>query len=530
MLDVLIKNGTVIDGTGKPGFTSDVAIQNDWIVEIGTLPGAEARRVIDATGKVVCPGFVDMHSHTDYTLPVCPTVDNLVAQGITSAVTGNCGTSLAPLFAHNRAEIIPTLGILDGPLPWENWGDFGSYLAWLRGNGMGVNVIPLVGHNTLLKGVAGFGSEPVSIDQMKTMQTEIERAMEAGAHGVSTGLIYPPGSFTSTEELIEFTRPVGKCQGFYFSHIRNEAWLLLEAVEEAIQIGRETGANVEVSHFKAAFRENWDKASQALEKIDQARRAGARIHADMYPYTSGATYLKATIPDWAHDGGQKALLARLRSKEDRARIIETSKTEGFFRNIDWGTVIFAKAPRMPECEGHIITELAEAAHKAPWDWVMDALLETELDVESFFPFMSEENIRIQLGCSWMMLGTDAEGRPFSGPLTRGKNHPRGFGTFPRILGRYVREQHVLSLEDAIHKMTGMPAGFLRLQDRGLLRQGYKADLVIFDAATIMDHSDFVDPYQNNTGIYFVLVNGELAVDQGVLTGTRAGQIISFSQN
>ena len=528
MLDLLIKNGLVIDGTGKPGFTGDVAIQKNQIVEIGNLAGAQAQRVVDATDKVVCPGFVDMHSHTDYTLPVCPTVDNLVSQGITTAAIGNCGTSLAPLFSHNRAEIIPTLGVLDGPLPWENWGDFASYLAWLQGNGIGVNVIPLLGHNTLLKGVVGFRQEPASRNQMQTMHFEIECAMDAGAYGISTGLIYAPGSYASTEELIEFTRPVGKRQGFYFSHIRNEGWLLLEAVDEAIRIGQETGASVEISHFKAAYRENWNKATQALERISQARKSGIRVQADMYPYTSGATYLKTTIPDWAHDGGPKALLARLRSKEDRARIIETSKTQGFFRNVDWGTVVFAKAPKMPECEGHVVTELAESAHKTPWDWVMDALLETELDVESFFPMMSEENIKIQLGYPWMMIGTDAEGRPFSGPLTRGLNHPRGFGTFPRILGRYVRDQQVLSLEEAIHRMTGLPAEFLQLQDRGILGPGYKADLVIFDADTINDHSDFVNPYQNNTGIFYVLINGEFVVDQGGLSGKRAGQVIYFS--
>ncbi|MCX6053457.1 MAG: D-aminoacylase [Chloroflexi bacterium] len=530
MLDLIIKNGMVLDGSGKRGVLSDVAIQKDRIVEVGLLPGAEALRVVDARGQIVCPGFVDMHSHTDYTLPICPSADNLVSQGITTAVIGNCGTSLAPLFPENRAEIIPTLGVLDGPLPWDQWGDFSSYLSWQQQNGMGVNVVPLLGHNTLRKGIAGFGAAATNRAQMKRIQLEIERAMDGGAFGMSTGLIYPPGLFATTEELIDWTRPIGKRGGFYFSHIRNEAWLLLSAVDEAIRIGQETGARVEISHFKAAFRDNWDLAAQALERIDRAREEGVRVQADMYPYTSAATYLRTAIPDWAHDGGAKVLLARLRSKEERERIVETSKTEGFFRNLDWGTVIFAKAPRMPQCEGHLITELAEAAGKTPWNWVMDALIETELEVECFYPMISEDNLRLQLGIPWMMFGTDAEGRPFSGPLTRGLNHPRGFGTFPRILGRYVREEHVLTLEDAIHRMTGLPAEFLHLQDRGVIKAGVRADLVVFDAKGILDHSEYVSPYQKNSGIQSVLVNGQFAVDQGELTGVCAGEVIPFSKN
>jgi N-acyl-D-amino-acid deacylase len=525
MLDILIINGTVIDGTGKPRFRSNVAIQNDRIVEIGVLGGAEAQRVIDATGQVVCPGFVDMHSHTDYTLPISPTADNLVFQGITTAVVGNCGTSLAPLFPHNREVVIPSLGVLDGPLPWDEWGDFASYLSFQKKSGLGINIIPLVGQGTLRKGVVGFGSGQVSNDQIREMQSEIERAMDAGAYGVSTGLIYAPGSYANTAELIKLIEPVGKRHGFYFSHIRNEAWQLLEAVEEAIQIGKETGASVEVSHFKAAFEENWAKAAQALEMIERARNSGVRIQADMYPYTAGATYLSATIPEWAHDGGSEALLARLRSKADRALIIETSKTQGFFRNIDWSSVIFAKASKIPECEGRYVTELAESAHKKAWEWVMDALIETELDAEAVFFMVSEENLKLQLSYPWMMIGTDAEGRPFSGPLTRGLNHPRGFGTFPRVLGRYVRDQHVLALEDAVHRMTGLPAEFLNFQDRGVLRKEWLADLVIFDPETINDCADYSNPYQENMGISTVLVNGKFVLDNRVLTKICPGQII-----
>jgi N-acyl-D-amino-acid deacylase len=528
MLDILIRNGTVIDGSGKPSVRSDVAIQNDRIVDVGVLEGSEARRVIDATDQVVCPGFVDMHSHTDYTLLISPTADNLVFQGITTAVVGNCGTSLAPLFSPNREEVIPSLRVLDGPLPWEEWGDFASYLSFQQKTGVGINVIHLIGQGTLRKGIVGFGSELATDGQIQQMQTEIDRAMDAGAFGVSTGLIYAPGSYADTAELIKFTSPVGKRDGFYFSHIRDEAWNLLEAVEEAIEIGRKTGARVEVSHFKAAFRDNWGKAAQALEMIDQARNNGVMIQADMYPYTAGATYLSAAIPAWAHDGGSEVLLARLRSKQDRAEIIETSQTQGFFRNIDWESVIFAKASKMPECEGRYITELAESAHKSAWDWVLDALIETELDVEAVFFMVSEENLKLQLSYPWMMIGTDAEGRPFSGPLTRGLNHPRGFGTFPRILGRYVRDQHVLSLEEAVHRMTGLPAEFLKLNDRGLLNRGYKADLVIFDPETIQDRADYSNPYQENAGISTVLVNGKFVLDNRVLTKICPGQIISFS--
>jgi len=348
--------------------------------------------------------------------------------------------------------------------------------------------------------------------------------MEAGAFGLSTGLIYPPGSFASTGELVEVTRPVGEAEGIYFSHIRGEGDTLLEAITEAIEIGRKSGASVHISHYKAAGVDNWPKAAKGLELIDQARAEGLDVTADMYPYLAGSTSLIFLLPEWAHEGGKDAIAARLQDPATRQKMIHSMQTEGFFRSAAWDGILISDS-KNKEYIGRYISELAADAAKTPYDWVFDALIETEGEIGMILFMMSEDNVRMQLPHPVMMVGTDGVGLATTGPLSAGLPHPRNFGTFPRVLGHYVRDEKILTLENAIWKMCGYPAQRLGLKDRGLLKKGNKADLVVFDPATIADCASYTQPLQYPTGIEQVLVNGQAVIRDGKLAGTRPGKVL-----
>jgi len=526
MLDILIRNGWVVDGMGTPRRRADVAVTGDRIVEVGLLEGAQATMVLDAQGCVVTPGFVDMHSHADFTLPVLPTADSLVHQGITTAVIGQCGATPVPLLEETRAEVIATEQSEEVPLPYERWSTYRSYLEDLRQMGISVNVVPLVGQGMVREAVMGFTSAAPNEAQLAHMQAEVARAMEEGAIGISTGLIYPPGSYASTEEIIAVTKPVGERQGFYFSHIRGESEMLLEAVAEAIRIGRETGTAVEISHLKAAGRSNWHKAALALELIAQARAEGLDVSADMYPYLAGSSGLVAVLPEWAQEGGKNAIMKRLADPDVRQRMSAAMRSEGFFRFVEWDKVLIAGSPRRRAYEGRTIADLAAEAGKSAHEWVFDALLETELQMSSIAEYAIEDNLRLQLRHQAVMIGTDSHGRATEGALSKGLPHPRTYGTFARILSRYVREQQVISLEEAIHKAAGLPAQKLRWMDRGLIRRGYKADLVVFDPLTIADRATYAAPHQYPVGVHHVIVNGQLVIKDGLHTGARPGEVLS----
>jgi len=517
MLDILVRNGDVVDGSGSPRYKADVAVKNDRIVEIGPLAGSQARIVIDASGCVVTPGFVDMHSHADFSLPINPTADSMVHQGITTTVIGQCGSSPAPLLDETRQQVIAQKGTEETSLPWDEWSTFGSYLDYLGRIGTSLNFVPLLGQGTVRSGVVGFGATRPDEEQMSRMQREVVKAMESGAIGVSTGLIYPPGSFASTEELIAFTRPAGERGGFYFSHIRGEGETLLEAISEAIRIGRETGAAVQISHFKATGHDNWPKSAQALELIDRARDKGLDITADIYPYLASSTGLNALLPKWAREGGKEATLKRLANVETRQQIAAD------MRSFDWEKVYICKSPRNRAYEGHHVADLANESGQAPQDWTFDALAETEMDLSMIRFSMSEHNKEAELRHPMMMIGTDGSGLASTGPLSKGKPHPRSYGAFPRILGRYVREQAVISLEDAIWKMSGLPAQKLRWTDRGLIQKGHQADLVVLDPDTVADRATYQAPHQYPVGIHHVLVNGELVISNSVHTRARPGK-------
>lgn len=525
MLDVLIQNGLVVDGSGVPGHTAAVAVEGDRIAEVGRLATQQAETVIDASGCVVAPGFVDMHSHSDFTLPVNPTADSQAYQGITTVVVGMCGGSPVPLLEETREQMIARRATGAYSLPWEKWSTFQSYLEYLTDLGTSVNVVPLVGQGTVRAGVMGFVADRPTAKQMERMQAEAIKAMESGAVGLSTGLIYPPGSYASTEELISLTRPVGQRGGFYFSHIRGESHMLLDALTEAIRIGRETGAAVEIAHLKAAQRSNWDKAPLALELIDRARAEGLDVTADMYPYLAGSTGLVSMLPDWAHEGGKEAILERLRDEAVRREMAEAMRSSSQYRGVKWDEVLISRCPSRPDYEGRYVHELGAEAGISSHTWVFDALLEAELDASMIVFMMTEDNLKLQLRHPAVMIGTDGYGLATEGPLSKGVPHPRNYGTFPRVLGRYVREQRVIPLEEAIWKMTGLPAQKLRLPDRGLVKKGYKADLVVFDPDTVSDRATFERPHQYPVGVHHVVVNGKLVIHRGAHTGARPGSVL-----
>lgn len=525
MADILIKNGYVIDGSGSPRKLADVAVEGDQITHVGDLESMSAKTVINASGHVVSPGFVDMHSHADLSLPLLPTADSCVRQGITTAVVGNCGSSPAPLLDDTRADVIANLAVGNLPLPWGKWSSFGSYLDHLRSLGISMNIVPVVGANTIRMAVTKLSAEAPTRDQMRRMQLAVEQAMSEGAIGLSTGLIFPPGCYTTTEELIELTRPVGRRNGYYFSHIRGEEEGLLDAIREAIHIGRETRTAVHTAHFKARGKRNWHLSQPALELFDEARSQGIDVTCDMYPYLASFNSVVDMLPHWAKEGGKDAIRKRLLDTATRERIsaeiVRTEDADIFER------ILISTSPRRPQWEGHFIAQLARDAHRDPLTWMYEALLATDTDLTRIVFSMSEDNRKLELADPHMMIGSDGYALAAEGPTSRGKPHPRSFGTFPRILGHYVRQEQVLPLEDAVRKMTGLPASKLRWSDRGIVHEGFKADLVVFNPTTIIDTATYELPQQYPVGILHVIVNGALVVHSGKHTGARPGTILGL---
>jgi N-acyl-D-amino-acid deacylase len=525
MLDLLIKGGTVVDGTGAPGRRADVAIAGDRIEAVDVLPDAGAARVIDATGHVVAPGFVDMHSHADFVLPGLPTADSKVHQGFTLEVVGNCGASPAPLTAARRQDVIDTSGLTVPPLRWD-WTSFRSYLDGLTRQGLSINVAPLVGHGTVRLLVMGPGDARPTADQLRAMETEVRRAMDEGAFGLSTGLIYAPGVFADTDEIVGLARAAGEARGFYASHIRGEGETLLPAIAEAILVGRRAAIPVEISHLKATGRENWPKMAQAIELIEAARADGLDVTADMYPYPAGSTGLTALLPPWAHAGGREPLLARLSDPTDRARLLAALNGPGLARNAGWDGIVISGCPARTEYEGQTVARIAAGLGRPPGEAVLEILRQARADADMILFSMSEENVALGLRRPWVMIGSDGEGRAAHGPYGAGKPHPRNYGTCPRVLGHYVRDQGLLPLPEAIRKMTSLPAAKLGLRDRGRLERGAVADVVVFDPATVADTATFAEPHRYPRGIPWVLVNGEPVIAAGQHSGSRPGRVLA----
>ncbi|MCJ7703229.1 MAG: D-aminoacylase [Anaerolineales bacterium] len=536
MIDILIQNAEIIDGTNKPRYQGDIVIEGGKISDIlrsddrkEGSPVRSAAKVIDASGRVVVPGFIDMHSHADLTLMVAPESESLVRQGITTVVGGQCGLSPAPLSKKSKKEAMRTINVVGAPqgsFPSDGVASFGAYLDYAASKKPAVNLVPLVAQGMVRAAVMGYQATRPNSDQIEEMRGLVEDSMQQGAFGISTGLIYPPGSFSSTEELIEVVKPAAAYGGIYFSHIRNEAGELLESLQEAIRIGRETGLPVQISHLKAAGKANWEKAAAALDLIEAARAEGLDVSADMYPYTAGSTHLAALLPAWAVEGGMTSVFKRLLFPWERKKIIAAMKAgEGeVVEAIEWDKVLICRSSN-PAHTLRYISDLAAAEGKDPYIWTLDALVKTLGNIGMVIILMAEENVALKMQHPAVMFGTDGFGMATEGPMSTGMLHPRCFGTYPRIFGKYVREEGLLSLEEASWKASGFPAQKLGLKDRGTIQKGLQADLVNFDPATIRDRATYENPLQYPLGIDTVVVNGQIAFHEGQQSSRRFGIVV-----
>jgi N-acyl-D-amino-acid deacylase len=526
---VLIRGGSVVDGSGAPARRADVAVEGDRIAAVAPSLTGEAARVVDATGSVVAPGFIDMHSHSDLFYFACPSAESKIRQGATTEVVGMCSFSQAPVRPEQQALVKGWVGGI-GLTPELQWETFGQYLDTLRSIRPAVNVVHFVGHGALRIAAMGFEARPAEAGEVKTMERHLGEALDAGAWGFSTGLVYPPSSYADTREIVALARAMAPRGGQYSSHIRGESSMLLDSITEAIRIGEEAGVRVEISHVKASGRENWPKLDAALRMLDDARARGVDVAGDVYPYNAGSTKMDNLMPAWAHEGGMAKLLECLGDPKMRRRIAEECLVDGE----RWGTVsqggvgfdqIFIASCRRRELEGLNLAQLAQQSGQAPADALMNLLLQERCTVSMVSFSQSIENVAKVLAHPALTIGSDSIPL-FEGAGDKpGKPHPRSYGTFPRVLSEYARERRLFSLETAVNKMTGLPAQRLGLRDRGLVQPGYFADLTVFDPRTVKDESTYPDPHRYPTGIPFVIVNGAIAVDAGRMV-TRAGRVLA----
>ncbi|MBT9164526.1 MAG: D-aminoacylase [candidate division WS2 bacterium] len=521
MLDILIKNGLVIDGLNTRGVLKDVGIEGDKIVEVGDLSEVEANKVIDASGLCVAPGFIDMHTHSDEAVLLNPLMESKIRQGVTTEVIGNCGSSAAPLMGEALKQTDKLLSLHGFPISWKTMGE---YLDLVQERGSSTNIIALTGHGNLRGSVMGFGMRAPTIEEMKDMKEVLESTLKEGSWGLTTGLIYPPSSYAETREIIELAKVVTRYDGIYATHMRNETDKLLEAVEETLNIGRESSVKVEIAHHKAAGKSNWGRVEQSLSMIEKARNSGIDVTCDQYPYIAASTGLSSRIPDWAHDGGVDKMVERLKTPETSARILDDIKQKMPDKN-NYEAVLIASCPSDKSLEGLNLWQISEKQNLPPQEVIVKLLIENDglVDIVSFG--MCEEDVKRVMKTSFIMIGSDAGAKATYGPLSEGKPHPRAYGTFPRVLGKYSREERVISLEEAIYKMTGLPAKTLGLSRRGVINKGNYADLVIFDANSIIDRATYVNPHQYPVGIDFVLVNGAVTIEKGEHKGVLAGKVL-----
>jgi N-acyl-D-amino-acid deacylase len=527
VLDLKIQGARMIDGTGAPSVRADVGIEGESVAAVGDLSRAAAGRTLDAAGLVVTPGFIDMHSHSDWRLWANPRAESKIRQGVTTEVVGNCGFSPAPVSDEFR-EDMRGFALYQQPGMDFSWRSMGEYLRHYGDQGISLNVAQLVGHGALRVAAMGFARREPTARELTTMERLMDESMRDGAWGLATGLIYAPGSYSRTDEIVAVVRRAAAHRGFYASHIRGEAATLLDSIREAIQVGREGGLPVQVSHIKAAGRPHWGRVADALGLIDSARLEGLDVMADVYPYTASSTSLRTLLPDWVLEGGVPAMLGRLRDPSAKARIRAelTGGSPVLSRGLAWEDIMIASAPSRPDAQGRRLSQIAAAWSRDPLDAAIDLLLAEEGKGSMILFQLDEADFLCALVHPQVMIGSDGSSLAATGELGAGKPHPRNYGTFPRVLGRYVREQGVLGLEQAVHKMTGMPARRMRLTDRGVIRAGAKADLVALHPAKVADLATYEDPHRYAVGIEYVLVNGRVVIDGGEHTGARPGRVLT----
>ena len=527
--DVIIKNGHILDGTGGPWYAADIGIRGDRIVAIGKLADSPAKKIIDATGRIVSPGFIDMLGQSETALLIDSRSISKLAQGITTEITGE-GGSVAP---QNAKTLAPLKPYLDHYHLAVDWTTLDGYFHRLEKNGTPLNVGTYVGAAQVREAVIGDYDRPPTAAELEQMKSLVAQAMKDGALGISTALIYPPGHYAKTGELIALAQVAAQNGGIYATHMRSEGASEMEAVDETIRIGREARLPVEIFHLKVSGKPRWGSMPRVVEKIQAARDAGLDIRADQYPYIAGATALASAMPPWAADGGPAKLLARLREPETRARI----KTELATDHREWenlyhdsgdgaGVMISGVVnPELKKYDGMTVAQMAAAENKPELDALFDFILADNAQTGALYFMADEQDLLFALKQPWTSIGLDANELSLDGPLFEPHTHPRAFGSMARFLGYYVRDQQLMPLEQAIRKITSMPAEREHLTDRGLLKIGFFADVTVFDSATIIDEATYANPAQLSKGVDYVFVNGQLEYDHGSLTGAKAGRAL-----
>jgi len=520
MLDLKIINGTLIDGSGADARRADIGIVGDSISVVGELSQAESHETIDATGAIVCPGFIDTHTHSDTYLLIEPSAPSKIHQGITTEVCGNCGASAAPVSSF---EHLPS-DWADKSYP-GTWSSVAEFRDLVEMQGIGVNMVMMVGHNTLRRSFVGYENRPVTAAEMAVMMRKVEDSFDAGVRGLSTGLVYAPGMFAPKDEIVALAKVAARYEGIYTSHMRSEGDALLEAITETLEIGRAAEISVQVSHLKVSGRSNWGKIDDALELICNARERGQRVAADRYPYVAGATDLDVVFPEWASDGGREAVLARLEnavtSERLRGELVESRDLE------DWAGVMVGSTthPDNRQFRGMNLIDVAEKLElRHPVDAILQLCRNDKMTTGAFFAGMSEDNMRRILQEPYVMLGSDASLRALTGPLSLDYPHPRAYGAMPRFL-RMVLDEGLLPLPEAIRKMTSLPAEQFRLSKRGEIKEGYAADVVIFDPEDLKDNATYAAPHVLASGISHVIVNGAQVLKNGKQTGNLSGMVL-----
>jgi N-acyl-D-amino-acid deacylase len=526
--DIIIRNGTVYDGSGGPGRRADVGITGDQIAAVGDLQKARAATEVDASGLAVAPGFINMLSHSTQSLIADYRSLGELRQGVTTQIFGE--VSMGPLSDEMKRRRLSEQGDVKFEIPWTT---LGEYLNYLERKGVSQNFASFIGAGTVREYVIGLEDKQPAPKQLDEMCELVRREMEAGALGVTTALIYAPNYFARTDELIAMCKVASKYRGKYIAHIRSEANQLLEAVDELIRISREANIPAEIYHLKASGEPNWSKMDQVIKRVEDARRHGLKVTADMYTYTAGMTGLTSTMPPWVLDGGYPALYKRLQDPETRKKIAAAMRTptnewENMFLlpgSLDRILLVGFKSEKLKPLAGKTLAEVARMRGADPAETAMDLILEDQSRVGTVYFLMSEENVKKQIALPWVSFGSDAASIAAEGVFLKSSTHPRAYGNFARLLGKYVRDEKVISLSEAIHRLSGLPATNLELDRRGFLKKGYFADVVIFDPGTIADKATFDSPHQYSVGVKHVIVNGVQVLKDGEHTGGRPGRAL-----
>jgi len=521
MFDIIIKNGTIIDGTGQSMFLGDIGIKEKKINSIGDLQNEKAEKIIDARGRYVAPGFIDINNHSDTYWRIFPDPDleSLIYQGVTTILGGNCGSSLAPLVNKNIIQSIQKWTDIRGLN--LNWLKVGEFLQEVEKKKLSVNFATLVGHGTLRRGFVGDEARSLTLEEIGAMKKMLKNAMKEGSFGLSTGLVYTHGKLASENEIEELAGTVKDCGGVYVTHIRGEGKELLKSVKEAIRIAQTTKVKLQISHLKAMGKKNWRLMQKAIDLVEEAKVKGIDVSFDIYPYTETGSVLYTLLPDWVAEGGKKMMIHRLKDRETRFKVINEMQEDGF----DYSKVIISISPLNRILSRKKIVDIAEAQGKSVEETIIEILIAGEGRVVTIMDVLSKENVIKGIQSPYSMIASNGSGYNLNHRNSGELVHPRNFGTFPRLLGQYVREQKILTWEEAIKKISGLPAEKFGFKKRGTIAKGNFADIAIFDPEKIDDLATVENPYQYSEGISWVLVNGKVILENGKYNGVRAGEVL-----